>query len=115
MNFAQVYKEGFLIADEVELADTFIMRFFGLMFRKSMTQNHGLLLDPCNGIHTFSMRFAIDALFLTSDGVIVKIEHSMPPNKIGKTVKQASCVLELCANTAEKFGLQVGDVLKIIK
>jgi uncharacterized membrane protein (UPF0127 family) len=38
----------------------------------------------------------------------------MKPWKIGKAVKGAKSVLELCGGTAEKLGLQVGDVLKII-
>ncbi len=114
MGLAKVYKSDLLILDEVELADTFMKRFMGLMFRKGMPQNHGLLLKPCNEIHTFSMRFPIDAVFLNSEGTILKIEAAMMPNKIGKTVKQAKSVLELCAHTAEKYRLQVGDVLKII-
>jgi len=104
-----------LVAQEVELADSFIKRFMGLMFRKSMPQNHGLLLNPCSEIHTFSMRFPIDAVFLDSKNEILKIEYAMVPNKIGKSVKNAKCVLELCAHTAEKYGLRAGDVLDIVK
>lgn len=115
MAMAKVYKDGSLVADEVELADNFIKRFLGLMFRKSMPQNHGLLLNPCNEIHTFSMRFPIDAVFLSSDGEILKIENAMMPNKIGKSVKGAKSVLELCAHTADKCGLKTGDILNIIK
>jgi uncharacterized protein len=113
MGFAQFYKNDVLIAEEIELADSFIRRFLGLMFRKSMPQNHGLLLSPCNAIHTFSMKFAIDALFLAQDGTILYIEHAMKPNKAGKAVKNAVSVLELNPGTAEKFGLQIGDVLTI--
>jgi uncharacterized protein len=115
MNFAKIYRNDILIAQEVELADSFFRRFLGLMFRKSMPQSHGLLLSPCNAIHTFSMKFAIDALFLAQDGTILFIEHAMKPNKTGKAVKKAVSVLELNTGTAEDFGLQIGDVLTISK
>lgn len=115
MVIASVLKNDIIIADEVELANKFFTRFMGLMFRKTMAQNHGLLLSPCNSIHTFSMKFAIDAVFLASDGKILQIEHAMPPGKIGKTVKNAVQVLELCAGISKDFDLQTGDTLKIIE
>jgi len=115
MALLQVFKGEQLVAGEVENANHFVKRFFGLMFRKSMHHNHGLLLEPCNSIHTFSMRFPIDAVFLSPGREILSIEHSMKPGKVGKTVKGAKSVLELCGGTAEKLGLQVGDVLKIIE
>ncbi len=47
-----------------EIADTFFKRFFGLMLRKELRKNTGLLLMPCGRIHTCFMRFPIDVLYL---------------------------------------------------
>lgn len=115
MDFAKVYKDDLLIVEKVELAESFVKRFLGLMFRKNLSENHGLLLTPCNEIHTFSMRFPIDAIFLDHEGKVLKIETAMQPNKLGKKVKQANSVLELRAHTAENLGLSEGDILNIVK
>lgn len=115
MILAKVYKGNTLIADEVELANSFMTRFLGLMFRKSMDQNHGLLLVQCNSIHTFFMRFSIDAIFLSSEGEILKIDHSLRPSKISKPIKGAIMVLELNSQKASLHNLQIGDILIINK
>jgi uncharacterized membrane protein (UPF0127 family) len=113
MRIAVVRKNNETVIDEVELADSFIRRFCGLMYRKTMAKNHGLLLNPCNQIHTFGMKFAIDALFLSKDYVIIKIEESIKPGKVCKTVNGAHFVLELCGGVAKEAGLSVGDKLEI--
>lgn len=115
MAFSAAYKDEELITDRVEMADSFVKRFMGLMFRKSMPQNHALLLRPCSAIHTFSMKFAIDAVFLAKDGTVLHIEPAMQPNKPGKSVKKADSVLELNAGMADEFGLKTGDMLEFKK
>ncbi|HZK38918.1 MAG TPA: DUF192 domain-containing protein [Clostridia bacterium] len=97
------------------MADNFFKRFKGLMFRRSMPSDYGLLLSPCNAIHTFSMRFPIDVIFLDENSKIVHIEKSMRPNKIGKTIKAATNVLELSSGMAEKLDLKPNDMLDIIR
>lgn len=107
----QVYKNGELIVPEVENANHFFKRFMGLMYRRDMADNHGLLLTPCNEIHTFGMRFDIDTITLSKDNVILFIDKSVPPNKARRKIKNGYKVLELCAGKADKLGLSVGDVL----
>lgn len=92
----------------IELAASFGKRFLGLMFRKQMPEDYALLLVPCNAIHTFSMRFPIDVVYIDTDGVIVKIEEAVKPGKVCKKVASAECVLELCAHRASKIGLTEG-------
>lgn len=115
VRYAKIYKDGLEIPLKAELADSFFKRFKGLMFRKSMPQNSALLLSPCNAIHTFSMRFPIDVVYLDSDARVVHIEKSMQPNKVGKSIKTALSVLELNTDMAEKLSLKSGDLLEIVK
>lgn len=115
MRYAKIYKDTLEIALEVELADSFFNRFKGLMLRKSMPQNHALLLSPCNAIHTFSMRFPIDVVYIDAAARVVHVEKSMQPNKIGKTIKSATSVLELNTGMAEKLSLESGDLLEIVR
>ena len=115
MYFLKVYKNDYLILREIEPADSFLKRFMGLMFRKSMPPDSGLLLSPCNAIHTFSMRFPIDVVYLDDMSTIVYIEKSMRPNKIGKTIKKAASVLELNMGVTDKLDLDIGDKLVFIR
>ena len=108
-----VYKNDICIADEIEQGDTFIKRFLGLMGRKSLAANQGFYLTPCRSVHTFQMRFAIDVLFLSGEGVVVDIQREMKPNRLKTAVKEANSTLELAAKTASRCGIDIGDKLII--
>lgn len=111
MKMLKAYKGDELLVEEVENANHFVRRFMGLMYRKSMAENHGLLLTPCDEIHTFGMRFAIDTVALDNDNRVLFIDPVVPPHKVRKRVKNCKKILELNAGTAEKLGITVGDVL----
>ena len=102
---------GMEISAEVEIADTFMSRFLGLMPRKSLGDEEGLLLDPCNSIHMFFMSFPIDAVFLDKDNKAVFILENFKPWKISPFVKNAKTTLELPAGRC-KGRINVGDTVK---
>ncbi len=62
-----------------EVARTFFERARGLIGRKGLPEGEGLLILKCNAIHTFFMRFAIDATFLDKDDQIVKVVRNIRP------------------------------------
>ena len=88
---------GKKISSRVAKADTFMSRFLGLMPRKSMDEEEGLWLDPCNSIHMFFMSFPIDAVFLDKDNRAVHILENFRPWRISPFIKNAQTVLELPA------------------
>ena len=51
MALLKVYKNGKLLLDECENANHFFTRFMGLMYRRSMEENHCLLLTPVSYTH----------------------------------------------------------------
>ena len=108
----KLYKDGQLLVPEVENANRFASRFMGLMYRREMAENHGLLLVPCDEIHTFGMRFDIDTIAISMDNEVLFIDRCIPPNKVRKRVKNCRMVLELCGGVADKLGLTVGDKLE---
>ena len=109
MKYLSLEKDGKIICPDIENANNFFRRFMGLMYRKSMPLDHGLLLTPCNEIHTFFMRFAIDTVYISKDNTIVYIDEAVEPNKIRKRVKGAYKVLELNAGIAKEIGIAAGD------
>ncbi len=62
-----------------EVARTFFQRARGLIGRKGLPEGEGLLILKCNAIHTFFMRFAIDATFLDKDDQVVKVVRNIRP------------------------------------
>ena len=103
---------GEVILNEVNLADTFIRRFMGLMGKKELKSGTGLKIEPCSSIHTFNMRFPIDVIFLSKDHEVLKVIHGMKPGKVGSVVKSARYVIE--ANSDEFSNkVNIGDRLEL--
>ncbi|HOP11183.1 MAG TPA: DUF192 domain-containing protein [Oscillospiraceae bacterium] len=92
-------------------ANNFFTRLRGLIGRTLDDNISGLLLVPCNQVHTFNMTYPIDILYLAKDGTVLKIDAKIPPSKVLKTVKKAHSVLELRSGAAEQAGIQTGDRL----
>jgi uncharacterized protein len=103
-------ESGQTLVSRLELATTFWQRFLGWQFRSLPQAGSGLLIAPCNSIHTFWMRFAIDAIFLDAKGHVLAIKARVVPWRIVLPVSKAKCVLEIPAGSAE---VKVGQRLAI--
>lgn len=110
--YVKAIVKGKVICEKVEVANTFFKRFMGLMYRKSLAENEGLLLEPCNQIHTFGMKFAIDTITISRDNIITYIDKNIVPGKIRPIIKDGRKVLELVSGTIEKYDLELGDVIE---
>jgi uncharacterized membrane protein (UPF0127 family) len=73
---------------------------------------NALWIVPSDGIHTFGMRFPIDAVYLDSRGRILKLYHRLRPFRIAALMPSAKSVLELPAGTLIRTHTEVGDVLE---
>jgi uncharacterized membrane protein (UPF0127 family) len=82
------------------------------MGRSSLPAGHALWLPESNGIHMFFMRFAIDAVFLDRDLVVVGIEPSLGPWRTASR-RGAKVVVELASGECERRGIEVGDALAV--
>ncbi len=94
----------------VRVAKGFLDRALGLLGRVDLPPGEGLLLAPCDCIHTFFMRFAIDVVFLDAHGEVIAIHARVPAWRILHRAG-ATGVLELAAGAAGDAGLRVGDLL----
>ncbi len=90
-----------VIAKDVKVANSFVSRFIGLMNKKSINGDEGLLLVKCSSVHCFFMKFTIDAVYLSKDMVVLHKE-TIRPWKIGKIVKKCAHVLELKEGAAKE-------------
>jgi hypothetical protein len=100
-----------VVCEECLVAATPFTRLRGLLGRKSLPSGQGILLRPAGSIHTFFMRFAIDAVFLDDELRVVAIAADLRPwRAAGK--RGARAVLELPAGECARRGLAVGDQVR---
>lgn len=102
-----------ILADSLDVADTFTKSMMGLMGKSCLEKGRGLWIKPCQSIHTFWMRFPIDVLFLDKQGVVVHFIESMKPFRVSRHVLKARSVLELPAWSIKKSGTQMGDCIEV--
>ncbi|HHX49861.1 MAG TPA: DUF192 domain-containing protein [Clostridia bacterium] len=81
----------------------------------SLPEKSALLLEPCSGIHTFFMRYPIDAVFLDGENRVLYILHSIRPYRWSPLIKNAQKVLELPAGCCRRTATEIGNKLEIIK
>ena len=104
----------------VELADTKTEQAKGLMFRKNLDENEGMLfVFDSERRHSFWMKntlIPLDMIWINSKNEVVHIEHSAPPCKESpcptySSDQYAQYVLELNGGWAIKHGLSLGDTI----
>lgn len=105
----------------LEVADTEETRQLGLMNRKSMPDDHGMLFvfeeeEPLS----FWMKntlIPLDILYINAKGKVVTIDHMKPKDIQTKhpSKEKAMYAIELNEGMAKKAGVKEGDVLTIPK
>ena len=100
------------LAERGRLATSWWARGRGLLGTKTLPQGEGLLIVPCNSIHSFFMQYAFDAIFLDKQGIAVHLMRAMKPSRLSRIVFKAHSTLELPAGTIEATGTQLGDTIR---
>lgn len=105
---------------EAEIADTFTKQIKGLMFRKDLEKNKGMLFvfnnDSYQSIWMMNMSFPLDIIWIDAKHKIVDIVKDAQPCMIFCTVyrpkEKARYVLEANAGFVDKHGIEIGDNVK---
>jgi len=105
-------RHGRIVAGTLLTAFDSKSRRKGLLDHDSLPEGTALIIAPCQAIHTFSMRFAIDVAFVSKDGRVLKVRHAVPPRRIVVSVR-AFAVIELPAGALERSGTRAGDQLQV--
>lgn len=101
------------IADKVKIADNFITRTFGLIPRKSISDDEALVIKPCCSVHTFFMKFPIDILFVDRKNKIIALYENIPKNKILPVHWKAMYVIELKSEQISDKNIEKFDIIRI--
>jgi uncharacterized membrane protein (UPF0127 family) len=98
-----------VVAERVEVAETSETRNQGLLGRTGLDPGTGLWLVPCEWVHMFGMKFAIDIVVLDKADVVVGVQEALKPGWIGKFFWGAHSTLELPVGAIRASGTARGD------
>ena len=104
-------RDGGIACERCRVADRMLPRMRGLLGRRRLESGEGLLLKPAPSVHTFFMRFPIDAVCLDRDGSVLKVRSNLRPWRVAGA-RGAHATLELPAGEAERTGIGRGDRLE---
>jgi uncharacterized protein len=94
----------------VEVADHGAKRRKGLLGRERLPAGEGLWIVPCEAVHTFGMRFAIDLVYVDRNMRVKKVKSNVPPWRLSACLS-AHSVLELASGTICMTQTKPGDIL----
>lgn len=77
-------------------------RLRGLAGLDTMPLGAGLHIPGCRSVHTFTMRFPLDLIWLDRDGRPVRVDRDVPPRRM-KACRRARSVVEVNAGRADEF------------
>jgi uncharacterized protein len=103
-------EDGTVICERCDVADRAPRRVRGLLGRKQLGPNEGMLLRPAWSVHTAFLRFPIDVLFINGEQIVMKKVANMKPFRTA-TCRGAREVVELAAGVCDRLGIEAGQRL----
>jgi len=74
----------------------------GLARLDAMPPELALHIPRCRSVHTFTMRFPLDLIWLDGSGGVARVDRAVPPRRLKGCVRARS-VVEANAGTADAF------------
>src|SRR5918911_1387628 len=110
----RIESEHGVVCERCVVADSFRLRLRGLLGRKSLGGDEGLLLIGSPSLHTSFMKFPIDVLFLDRELEVIEVKPGLRPWRISGRLK-AKHILELRSGEAARRGVGAGARLRLIE
>lgn len=105
--------DGSIVCEEGCLAESSLSRMVGLLGKRSLPEQAGLLIEPSSGVHTFWMSFAIDIVALDKQKQVIGLWQDVGPRRIKGLSLKTKSVLELPSGRIARCGLSVGDRIAV--
>ena len=102
---------GTQLGGAIDKADSSATRNRGLLTRDGLEPGTGLWIVPCEAVHTFFMKFAIDIVFIDRKKRVRKTVRNLVPWRMSMCLP-AHSVIELPVGVIEASGTQKGDQLE---
>lgn len=111
-------KSGATHAFELEIAKSPVDVQMGLMFRKSMEPDHGMMFQFTKEPRKISFwmkntYIPLDLLFIAGDGRIVNIHRNATPHSTTSipSVEPVTGVIEINGGRSDELGIKIGDTV----
>jgi uncharacterized membrane protein (UPF0127 family) len=101
------------VTTQVNRADTYLSRLVGLLGTKSLSEEKALWLDPCDNIHMWFMRYAIDVVFVGGDLKVCAVYENVKPWRAIWFVSGARSAFEMAVGTVKRGRIEIGDQLHV--
>lgn len=105
-------RTGQTIASRVVWAHGWLQRLKGLLGTKTLDEQSGMWLKPCQSIHTIGMNYAIDVVFLDRHNKICQLSCQIRPYRACTAPRRTQSALELPAGRIQQLSLQLDDLLQ---
>ncbi|VGO22643.1 DUF192 domain-containing protein [Pontiella sulfatireligans] len=92
-----------VVLENVLLAKSTVARMRGLLGRRSLRTDSGMLIRPCQSIHMWFMCFPIDAAFLDKDLQVLRIARNLRPWQLAFAPRGTCCVLETATGVLDSI------------
>ena len=102
------------IGDRIETAESSAQRRTGLLKHSRLDDGAGLWIIPCEAVHTFFMKFALDLIYIDRRHVVKAVVRGVKPWRFSACFA-AHSVIELPTGTIERTGTQKGDQLELLQ
>jgi uncharacterized membrane protein (UPF0127 family) len=89
-------------------ATTRVSRLKGLARLDALPPTLALHIPRCRSVHTVTMRFPLDLIWLDKRGRVVRIDRAVPPGRL-KCCLRARSVVEAGAGTGDAFAAGLGS------
>jgi hypothetical protein len=104
---------GKVLLNKLRVAATLWQKTRGLLGRKKMDADEGLLIPRCWCVHTFFMRFRIGLIFVDAENVVVSVRKDVGPWRFAYD-RRAEAVVECAADSPALADVTAGDKLEIL-
>ena len=101
------------LGNRVRVASSFWTRLKGLLGAPQLQPGEGMLLDPCQAVHMYGMKQALDVAFVGAEGLVIAVYHDLRPGQRSKYHRGARQALELPVGTLQESDTRVGDRLVV--
>jgi uncharacterized protein len=101
-------RTGKVVAERLLAAFDSASRRTGLLKHTALPDNEAIIIAPCNSVHTFFMKFTIDVIYVTRDGIVKKVSHAVRPWRMSASLG-AFATIECAEGVARAAGLREND------
>lgn len=105
--------KNLVIAEHVEVAETFWRRLVGLLGRKSLEPRATLWIKRCSSIHTFFMQFPIDVVFVDKHLKVCKVVQNIQPYRLANAYFCGQSVFEFASPHSILNEIKIGETLYV--